>query len=414
MLHKYENKNTIIPIVFRDTNSPNFQSRHGSLGLINTPQRNGLIWEFHIRAYKNGEQYFNKVVAGTGAIFINEDYVDENNVQITCDYADILLYIKNPQIISKIDGWYYTNTAVVSDLETIGFMGVLEHYSNYGMRLKTTPKALYNLKSLKRIISYYADDVTEFPTSFKYLKQLEELSIYLTFTDAGYAANNHNLGKFKELINLKELSLYSSSNSNVTNHLYRYDFEDNFPYPIETLSIGSPFKSISDIDPSIANLPLLKTINVVQNGVGILNLTFPLKDNTDNTVLESINIGYNSKIYGDLTYPTNIERLTALKSIDFGRWIRDNVNTMFDSFYDMFFSKIYYKVGNSVSETSKASGYFSTLTPVPTVDGFIHSNFRTHIMTSSHSYTSKLSTSKQTKVNEIIATGFNLTVYYTA
>ena len=130
-------------------------------------------------------------------------------------------------------------------------------------------------------------------------------------------------------------------------------------------------------------MPYLENLSIGGGNCGF-DLTFPLRDHEDNTVLKKITLGFNSSIFNnpslngkELIYPQNIERLTALELIDNTRFLRGSEGgNLFDKFYTMFYSKIYNETDNTKEGfiISSNSTYFQSLTTL--VSGFIHPSFR--------------------------------------
>lgn len=413
MLQRYEDIKNIRPIVFRDKNSSAFQSLHTTVGLINSSQTSPLIWSCEIRAYKNGNQYFNKTIKGSGYIFINESYLDSKGNNVACDYADIFLFIKNPEVLRRIYGFYFTYSSYIVDFEFLGSLKSLLGFGDYGLRLKNTPTTLYDLVNLKWFSCVSFSNIKTFPTQLKFLKNLEKLSISIEFTNARRDFNHHNFEVIKEFKNLRTLEIIAKANSTIDD--YVFGFDPSFDYPITTFVFGG-LAIHKKIDPSIANLKRLIKLDVYVVR-GSVNLTYPLLNENDNLKLKSLNLAFNTLVNSSYAYPSNIEKLKALETIDNGRWVRVDGDTMFNDFFNMFYSKIYNetnsnKIGYKVSNESRTNGYFKTVQNLPAGSRFVHPSFRTHVMMSSHSYTSKLTQASKKKYKAIKDTGFKLTAFF--
>ena len=141
-------------------------------------------------------------------------------------------------------------------------------------------------------------------------------------------------------------------------------------------------------------------------------INYPLKNNTDNNVLEVIQIiGSNASTIHILKYG-NIERLINVETIAMNVVFANQAKNIeqFNYFYDLIFSKIYNetdnaKAGYSISEISRNSGYFSTVAGLSS--GFVHPKLRTINMTDNNT-TIKDDSIVSVKLVELRALGMTL------
>jgi len=137
----------------------------------------------------------------------------------------------------------------------------------------------------------------------------------------------------------------------------------------------------SKIPETIANLNLkefwLQYANLSTTAPNIVN--YPLRSGADNTILELLFITGNNQTTANIAQFNNVEKLVALIKIRFlVVYASAAKNTeQLNHIYEMVYSKVYYRPGNTHSDLSLASGYFSTLGVAPTVNTFVHPAFRT-------------------------------------
>lgn len=161
------------------------------------------------------------------------------------------------------------------------------------------------------------------------------------------------------------------------------------------------------------NLETFVLLYTELNATNVNLMEFPLLSGADNTNLTSLSFIGNNDNVRHLEFP-NISKLTVLSQIIMNVLFGANDTRKIEQieyFYELFYSEIYNETnvannGYAVSDVSRSSGYFSTLTTPPS--GFIHPTLR--YWSFSDNYTSvKDDVAVASKITEIRATGFTMT-----
>ena len=371
IFNKYIDSNNSAKFTFKGENAIEFKSTHASVGLIN-PTPGNTIWIIKIEGFINNELVYSDVMSGLGKIFFNFQFPQQMDVAVAT------LEIKNPSVFGKIIGWYKTRGFVNINSNGFGFMNNLGELGSFGYTGTATPSNLFDLKKLKKL-SYQSKDIIDFDDRFFQggLPLLEDFALFFPY-DGNRA--NHKEENLKQLDKLKKLSVvFTSITNNGSGELF---FDTNFDYPIEDYAFSDTSRTINVIPQSTANLRRVKKITI--GGWYSFDLTYPLISGVDNNVLEQIILPSSSIIYQtdvyNLNFPTNIEKLKALKYLNTGSVRGDRGDILFDNFENMFYSKIY----NSATNT------------------FTHPSFREYVMTTHLSYQIKIPASKKQNVQDII------------
>lgn len=389
-----------------------FRSSNNNVGLLYVNAYNNLQWSITVQGFDDNN---NLIYQNETSNLLGGKVLFDFQFGITVSTMNAVLTIYNPEIILKLYGFYiYPYDVYIINHDGIAKMLNISTISSYGGRFRSTSSLIFDIMPQLTSFNWDADDISGFDDRIfsKDCTNLTNLTLEFPFTP------NHKLENLKKAPNLLTLDVNDEVN-NEHGHDIFFDFDDDFDWSFKNFHLTSRYNPLETIHTSYANLSYLENFSTGGGNCG-LDLTFPLKENQDNTVLKIISIGWNCKIYNtpstngkEYIYPQNIERLTALESINNSRFLRTGEgDNLFDKFYTMFYSKIYNETDNTKEgfTISSNSSYFQSLTTPP--HGFIHPSFRKHDMTSSHSYTIKIPLSYTNKYNEINDTGFELIAYF--
>lgn len=399
-----------------------FKHGHSTRGLINwNTQENLVSWKIDIQGFDDSNNliYTSQYGASDSPyIFIDDQF------NMTIPKVVVSLEIFNPEVILSIHNWFFHYTKLnnvwsysLSNHDGLNKMTNLYFISSERGYIFNTSSVLYDIVPKLQTLFWDAFDLKNCDSRFFSVELTNLTNLILRFP----YSNNPKFYNLKKAPNLNTFEyLEIDANSDYDHLPFNIEFDSNFDWQIKTLSLGRKTKPISSIPISIINLPFLEIFSIGgrHNDSGHLDLTFPLKDNQDNTVLKKLNLAWQTPNYNDqdqqrqIIYPQNIERLTALQEIYFGNQIAgDGGADIFDKFYTMFYSKIYNETDNTKEGfvISSNSSYFQSLTNPP--HGFIHPTFRKHQMNVAIHGT-QIPIIKTNKYNEINATGFQLIAYF--
>ena len=387
-----------------------FKATRLTTGLINTSSTSHIIWKINIQGFdENNNLTYQNEITGSGRLILF-------NVQfgLIVQKCSAVLTILNPEVIRVIYGFYYNSPFYLLNHDGYAKMNNLYSIGSYGARYKSTSSVLFDILPNLITLSWKSPDINSFDDRFF---QTELTNLTNLVLDFSFQPNTkaENLKKAPNLLTLD----CGDSNKFKHGHDVFLEFDRNFDYQIKNYHIRSRYNPLETIHKTVAYLPLLENFSTGGGHCGI-DLTFPLRDDQDNTVLKTITLAWVCIIFNnpntdgrEYIYPQNIERLTALEYINNYSWVRKGDGAdLFDKFHTMFYSKIYNETDNTKEgfTISLNSTYFQSLIILPI--GFVHPSFRKHTMTLSASHCIKTPLIYTNKYNEINATGFELITHF--
>lgn len=331
------------------------------------------------------------------------------NLQQTCDVVRITITLEDTSNLSRL--YFRTASYSFSSWVIVGSTG----YANIPSATKVDAywyetyvpitENIFKAENLQELLIDNVLGITNLDERFFSLSALKKLHI-------GFSTNETLSGNF--FLGTKNLEEFRHKN-------YQKILSDNtISIPLEMqvnvklVNFGFKYYNFnSEIPSSLANLNLkqfvLDNCSLSTSQDNILN--YPLRSNQNNNVLELLQIiGYNQPTAFIVKYD-NIEKLTVLDKISHNV-IFSNQQKNIDQlayFYELVFSKCYYKQGNSFSDASLTNGYFSTLTSPPSTDGWVHPTFRNLHMNDNNSARAHQDSATAVKITELQGIGMILT-----
>lgn len=337
---------------------------------------NGLV-RAEVKGIKNNAVIYEQAYELESAFYIGGTTVGSDRLNIPANFPEqvdeciITILVYAPLSINNL--YFPTqNTVTPIDLNGIKELKNSLYYQAYWSASIPLPEEIFGATNLENILLFSVPNISNLDPRLQGLINLKVLR--LGFTPDGGINTSVLLG----MQSLQEFLLWAY-NITINDNYINFSTAFQANTTLKHLLIGRS-GNYEKIPESISNLSLEKfsmeypTFSTIQDNL----MTYPLRSAADNTVLKQmIIVGNNLPTAKVLKYP-NIEKLKALEEISHNV-IYANEQKNIDQlnyFYELVYSKIYYKQGNTHSDTSKASGYFSTLAPVPTANGFVHSTFR--------------------------------------
>lgn len=420
MLEKYytEEKAANFKVNFSNIDSINTQNSTFLKAQSALPVRYSVL----VVAYNSGKKVFEKSEIGTskiinGIIVFNFNInITVNDVKTVCEDVNLFVTIFNPEAIKIIKqirffGFNSNNLVRENYIDVEGFERMVNCTEiTEEKRYKFIPKQLFNLRNLQKL-RWSSDDLESFSAKFSGLYNLREF--YLAIPYKLNSTDKQEIDTVNKLKSLTKLTLdvtHTKETTGDTNFL----FEPNYSIKEYTLYYYGKFNeqvAPKKIGQNVANLKKLETFKICT--YWNFDFTFPLINEEPNTTLKKIICDGNNTFHSNnVNYPNNIDKLTALESIDFGKSVKGKgvADDLMEKFYKLFYSRIYNetdstKTGYNVSNESRTNGYFKTVQNLPI--GFVHPKFRTHTLTTDLS-SDKVTSAYKDKIEAIRKTGFTL------
>lgn len=302
-----------------------------------------------------------------------------------CDVISFTITLTEPQTVTqfRVQG-SFVNYSQLKLETTQGFAKLINctiYDAYYYQTYIPLSEELLLVQSLQKIDCKTFDNIKNLDARIQGLPNLEILTIGFKepeIIDTSFLLDCPALETFGQSVPLQPMG------NNIAVNDARINFPISFSSFTQLKEVILEEGDFINLPDSLKNLSIetIKTVGVYHDLTVSSDYVFPLLANANNTILKTISVlGRNQPTAKPLVF-SNIERLTALQSIVlnivFGTGDQAKIDQI-ESFYEMFYSKIYnetdnLKDGYTVSQTSISSGYFSTITPVA---GFNHPTFRT-------------------------------------